>query len=205
MGTEQCIADHKETICGFTIQVKKPSDRYLDEFLRLKCARDMIGFKLFPNIKEITESFGIYNAVRTHLRELKLNDPNINLISVGDGRTPRTAATFAFRSAWQCWSIDPLLDRINNYHWNGIHRLITIQSNIEDIGREVFGKYIGILVHCHSHAKLSTSLSVLQNNFNIEAAISMPCCVPDDIGVPTHSYADWDVHSPKRTINIYRF
>lgn len=40
--------------------------RYLDEFVRCRCAPDLLARKLFPNAKEVTESFAAYAAVRKH-------------------------------------------------------------------------------------------------------------------------------------------
>ena len=37
------------------------------------------------------------------------DDAGVTLVAVGDGVTPRTAALFAFRTAWQTVAIDPLM------------------------------------------------------------------------------------------------
>ncbi|CAF3435354.1 unnamed protein product, partial [Rotaria sp. Silwood2] len=72
---------------------------YLDEFLQLRCASDLISMGLFPNAKEITETFAIWSALRRYIfPQLSTsttssidNDRNA-IIVVGDGMTPRTAA-----------------------------------------------------------------------------------------------------------------
>ncbi|HUS51341.1 MAG TPA: hypothetical protein VMZ91_14325, partial [Candidatus Paceibacterota bacterium] len=60
--------NYKETNSEVILQIKKPSLRYLNEFTRLKCGSDLLRSKVFPNAKEITESMGAYNALRTHLQ-----------------------------------------------------------------------------------------------------------------------------------------
>ena len=54
------------------------------------------------NAKELSESFACFNAARVHLAETFLpSDPHVTLLAIGDGLTPRTAALFAFRTAWR--------------------------------------------------------------------------------------------------------
>ena len=80
-------------------KVSRPSGKYLNSLVNLRCGPDMLLLRLFPNAKEVTESFGAYEAVAKHLRDFPRKDPNIRLVVVGDGHTPRTAATFAFSAA----------------------------------------------------------------------------------------------------------
>lgn len=86
--------------------------RYVDEFLGLRCAPELLEMRLFPNGKEITESMSAYSAARKYVSCLPgfaLNDPNVSVICVGDGHQPRTATLFAMRTAWSTYSVDPLL------------------------------------------------------------------------------------------------
>ena len=110
-------------------KVSRPSGKYLNSLVNLRCGPDMLLLRLFPNAKEVTESFGAYEAVAKHLRDFPRKDPNIRLVVVGDGHTPRTAATFAFRSAWECYSVDPVL---NNKKWD-VERLMCFRSRIQDM------------------------------------------------------------------------
>jgi hypothetical protein len=58
---------------------------------------------VFPNAKELTESFAANNAIRIHLAgEYTPGDERVTVIAVGDGNTPRTAALCAFLTKWQC-------------------------------------------------------------------------------------------------------
>ena len=72
--------------------------RHIDELIGCACFPDLLERKFFPNGKEITESAAAYHYVRWHLPRFALRDPDIAMVSVGDGHTPRTAAMFAFRS-----------------------------------------------------------------------------------------------------------
>ncbi len=49
--------------------------RYIEEFFKLnKSASDMLQLNVFPNAKEVTESYAAFNAVRTKLK-YDLSDP----------------------------------------------------------------------------------------------------------------------------------
>ena len=85
------------------------STRFIDTFLRWECGRYLLGLGLFPNVQEITESMACLEAIREHLHFVSLSDPDVCIVVVGDGRTPRTAALMAMRTKWQVVSIDPAL------------------------------------------------------------------------------------------------
>ena len=175
------------------------ANHYLDELTRLKCAPDMLKTRLFPNAKEVTESFGAYNAARTHLQDVApLGSPNVTCICVGDGFTPRTAATFAFRTAWQCVSIDPKL-RPRGY---SIDRLRVIPKRVEDVLLVTSNPVV--IVAVHSHVSLPESLACVPAA-PIVGVIAIPCCVPLELERPPDiEYADPNIWSPKRTVRIWR-
>ena len=82
--------------------------RYVNEMLRLGCAPELLRLRLFPDAKELTETFAVHEAVRSRLGgAYPLTDDTVTLVAVGDGNTPRTAALFAFLTRWHCVSIDP--------------------------------------------------------------------------------------------------
>jgi len=83
--------------------------RYINEFVKLKCAPDLLAWGVFPNAKEITESMAMYHAVKNYV-PFDLHDEEINLVVVGDGKSPRTAALFAVMTKWTCYSVDPKMD-----------------------------------------------------------------------------------------------
>jgi hypothetical protein len=174
--------------------------KYLVEFVTMSCAPDMLALRVFPNAKEISESFGAYDAVRCRLPEFGLKDPTVTVVAVGDGTTPRTAATFAMRSAWTCYSVDPLL-RGGIARWSAIKRLHIVPSKIEDV--RIDGDKV-IVIAVHSHARLDVTLRSITAR-EMLAVVAMPCCVPLLLDRPPDiEYDESGVISPCRTIKIWR-
>ena len=192
------------------VELNKSQDRlelwsrlsYVDEFLRMKCATDMMEHKLFPNSKEITESFGAYWAVCNWL-DVDRADPDIHIVAVGDGHAPRTAATFAFRSKWMCHSVDPLLR--GRESWNDIRRLTVNRMMIEEWRAPQNIKH-AVVVAVHSHAKLPASILPLQRaGCQKISIVAMPCCVPLELPgqEPDIEFVDERVASKKNEIRIW--
>lgn len=174
------------------------NSRYLDWLVTSKCGADMLENKLFPNAKEVTESFGCFNASK-HLGDgWEWNRPDISVFVVGDGHRPRTAATFALRSNWNALSIDPLL--VNKLY--PFKRLELKRAKIEDMPPvHMFGKVL--IVMPHSHAKVSDCLARIYGRKR--ALITLDCCVKNTFDVkPDLEYDDMDIWSPKRTIRIWK-
>jgi hypothetical protein len=93
---------------------KTSHSRYLTELLKLRCGSELVRLRVFPDAKELTESFAANNAARTYLcspgrvaEALDAKDPGVACLVVGDGNTPRTAALFAFLTKWHCIAVDP--------------------------------------------------------------------------------------------------
>ena len=172
--------------------------RYINEFVQLKCAPDLLNWKLFPNAKEITESMGIFHAVKRTI-DVPLSDNTVNLVCVGDGHTPRTAGLFAVMTNWNCYSIDPLMR--DKWVTNGkIKRLTVIKDRIENTPLEFDS--LTIIVLPHSHASLKEVLKNIQAP--VRHLVVMACCVPQDIpNVPYIGYWDTQIWSEKNTIKIY--
>jgi hypothetical protein len=173
---------------------------YFDELVKLKCGPDLLALQVFPNAKEITESFGAFNAVRNYVccDKIKLSDPNIDLFVVGDGVSPRTAATFAFRSGWNCYSIDPIM-RIKEYP---VKRLTLYAKKIEELNFETDN--IAIIVMVHSHAKLKDTLLHIKSKQE-RHLVTIPCCVPHEMAnKPYLGYMDSRILSEKNTVKIWR-
>jgi hypothetical protein len=153
--------------------------RYMDEFLGLGCAPDLIAAKVFPNAKELAESMAAFNAVRDYCvlrREskhrramcnerkgiLRFEDSSVTLVAVGDGTTPRTAVLFAFRTAWRCVSIDPALRTWENRPWAGIHRLEEYPKKVQDVTVNIIGNTSRVVVVAwHAHVPLHEALACL--------------------------------------------
>jgi len=173
------------------------SGRYLDEAVSSKCFVDMLALGMFPNAKEVTESFAIYNAVRQYC-PWKMNDPFITLVSIGDGKSPRTASVFAFRSAWQTVSVDP------RFGFNGPHprvkRLTLVKSKIEDWYFQ--SPHQVVIVACHSHAPWQIALERVRGSEVM--AVAMPCCYSHQLKIkPDYEYEDQACWSAKRRISIW--
>lgn len=189
------------------------NNRYIDEFIRDSRAPDMLRWKLFPNAKEITESFSIYAIVRDVLG-LDLADPTIAMLCVGDGRVPRTAATFALRSAWTCFSVDPAM----KVRWGAsfglsttiIPRLHAYRAKVLDVGgwypdeRHVRAFSQCVVVAVHSHASLRASVRVAQLLAPRVSVVSMPCCFKDDMDNADLIYDDMGVLSPHRRVYVWK-
>jgi hypothetical protein len=181
----------------------KQGTRYINEMMTCSCFPDLLRLKIFPNGKEITESCSAYNFFRQYYKEFDFSDPDVTIISVGDGCTPRTAGLFAFRSNWECISIDPNLKWSNTSSYDftaKVKRLTCIRERIEGCKNIHFKKLA--LVHVHSHASLEISC----NKFTADKRIvlAMPCCVPQvRERLPDFSYVDESIWSPQNKINVW--
>lgn len=190
----------------------KPAMKYMTEFLSMKCAPDLLAHDLFPNAKELAESMAAYAAVRKHLSAFPMDDPGTVLLSVGDGHVPRTAALFAYRTAWTCHSIDPCMRRLD---WGEkIQRLESWQAKAEDLigpmGSQ--GWPIGpeqatsvVIIGVHTHARWDAMLRLVAPSMLRVALVVMPCCEPEALppGGFDRSYDDEGIPSPDRTIYVY--
>lgn len=219
MKSYECLQEVSESHDSFSLVVKKPSKKYFDEFLRSHCSLDLLSLELFPNSKEITESFAAYNAVRKHLWSCFSPDDNaVTLVVVGDGRTPRTAATFAFRTKWYCISVDPALNRDKIQIWESkIQRLHCFANTIQDFSNAKITSEKMVVVAVHAHVRIEEILNAV--DCTLLGLVSNECCVPQKID-PRHllsphslrqslllqlsvEYDDWGIWSPKRTIKVW--
>lgn len=180
----------------FNRNAKKYNSLYLNQFIQLKCGIDLLSLGLFPNAKEITESFAAYEATMNYLPFHPKYD-KVNVVAVGDGHKPRTAATFAFRTSWNCYSVDPEL--IIGERLDRVKRLKCFKSKVEDIQLEFDEPTIIVCVH--NHAKLKECVKSIRSPDRW--IISMPCCFKDNFGIPTICYKDNNVWSEKNFVNIY--
>lgn len=170
---------------------------YLDYFIKLKCAPDLLAAKLFPNVKEISETLTAYTAVRRVVGTQRLGDKSITLIDVGSGVNPRTAAFFACMTAWQTIAIDP------NLRQSGPHRIRRVEQmkkRIEDVTIETSG--LAVIVAVHAHVDLGKTLMAVESHGMI--VVAMPCCVPLTLPIePAYDYEDQACLSKKRRVLIW--
>jgi len=178
------------------------SSYYIDQFIRFKASADMLAWGLFPKAKEITESLSAYYAV-VQSSGFDLSDPNVQVLVVGDGGTPRTGTVFACMTGWQVHSVDPEFNPKKK--WDEIQRLKWYKSRIEDLKFD-FGTSPVVLVHVHSHARLDASLASI-TGIGPRFIYAMQCCVTQKItGHEPHDvYTDRFVWSPLREVKIWSF
>jgi len=178
-------------------QQKKNRSKYIDWLIRSKCGADLLAAGLFPNAKEVTESFACFEATM-HLGEgFEWNNPEVVVFVVGDGHKPRTAATFACRTKWQAHSIDPVLTpRLYKFD-----RMYTHRKKIEDTNG--FAAANVLIVMPHSHAKIDDCLTKIQGNKR--AVITLDCCVKNSLSVkPDVEYVDENIWSPMNIVRVWK-
>lgn len=181
--------------------MKHPSARtvpakYLNALLGSKAGARLVVAGLFPNVKEVTESYAARQALRFFQDDFPPGDPDIVLVAVGDGTTPRTAATFATTTAWRCHSVDP---RLRDSHW-AIDRLTVHRCRVEDVAFEASR---AVLVMVHAHVDARTALRSV-NAADI-LVIALPCCVQHQISAkPTLQYRDTNIGSPQNEVVLWR-
>ena len=167
--------------------------RYIDEFLSLKCAEDLIAHKIYPNAKEITESFSVLHALRTYLnssskdpshRDYHFENSNVTAVVIGDGSTPRIASLLCFITKWNSvYSVDPMLNIKKNRSWNKIRHLKCKRSKIEDLTIKIERDHNVVVLLMHSHVLLDRSLESLcftdgedRKSKSKIAVVTVPCC-----------------------------
>lgn len=187
----------------FTIPV--PTTRYVDQFLRLRCREELAENELFPNAKELTESFAAADAA-LHRTGVNPRSTEVTAIVVGDGSTPRTAATLALRSNWHVVSVDPALRLDRMAAWKRpIARLDLLAVPIERISAVLSGPTL--LVAVHAHVRLERAMrAVQQQGADVVAAVAISCCGFEH-NAPglrlLEDYEDWGIWSPERRVQVW--
>lgn len=180
---------------------------YVDKFLGMRCAADLLAARLFPNGKEISESMAALAAIRKHVCPLGIdtNDTSVALVVVGDGIKPKTAALFAFMTKWQCFSIDPLLaeqrERPVTYNGVKIDRLQIIPKLVQELRFDLTRFDHVIICMVHSHATTQNVLDGLV--FRIAHVVAIPCCVAQEpMSKQLVEYTDEAIWSPKNRVIV---
>ena len=182
----------------------KPMMKYINSFLGLACSVDMLTWKIYPNAKELSESMGCFEALRNHIigppehSPFQLNDPTVKCICPGDGASPSTGAMVAMRSAWEVYSVDPLIK--DKKEWKNIKRLNIVQKRIEDFSIEAEK---AVILAVHNHSKLIDCVKAVKNAKHI-SIIAIPCCVRQELYVkPDLEKFDRGIWSPQNKILIW--
>ena len=181
------------------------SVRYVTEFMQLGCATELLQNNLFPDAKELSESFGAFNAWRNHLSTtFRADDDDVTLISVGDGQTPRTAALFAYRTKWQCIAVDPEMNEKGQTY--DIQRLQHFRAKIEELRIKTKR---ALIVMVHAHVSLEATLASITTSDGTCGCIALPCCNwyaaidTDHHPKVTPEYQDMSIFSPHRSARIW--
>lgn len=186
--------------------------RYTDELLSLRCAPQLLTLRLFPDAKELSESFACFHAARSRLSaRFAASDPAVTMLAIGDGLTPRTAALFAFRTAWTCIAIDPLMREPDRWA-SEVERLCAVRATVQAAGEAGGGWEADrvLLVLPHAHVGLKTCLRHVRWRAAL-AAVVMPCCnwygadSTDGVGPPAFEEEDGGVVSPHRLVRVWEW
>ena len=186
--------------------------RYLDQFFKLHAAPNLVA--LFPNPKEVTESFGALEGIR-HLQKMELcpsmHDPEVTVIVPGDGHVPRTGALITHLSNWEVISIDPVIrceGRGETIYKGILHKnLSCYKAKIQDLPKTKTKK-TAIILAVHSHALLQDCVDKLDGYENL-CIVTIDCCVPQHFKYsgkevrPVKEYRDIAIWSPKNEIKLW--
>jgi len=205
MGKKQVVMTVNDHLNHTDVCIKKPTTRYLDRYITSKASVDIQKLELFPNAKEITES---YAAIQQAARLAHPGDASVCFVSIGDGVAPRTAGLAAFHSRWNCISIDPNA----NYktRWENIERLTILRQKIEVVADLTLPSHITtMIIACvHSHAPWEEVKKFIQRYPTLESIhlIAIPCCVPipPNWPKPTIDTYDWGIWSPERQVLVWK-
>ncbi len=185
---------------------RQPTDRMINEFLRLGCAPGLLATGVFPNAKELSESMGAFESVRQGLIEADradlLGDPNVVFYDIGSGRVPRTAVLAAFRSRWKCVAVDPMLAPASDL-LRQVERLHLAPVKVEDYTPAAADVAKMAVVTCvHHHASLSATCGALRLAERPGyCLVSIPCCFVDDLDPGWDQVREnWGIRSPRRTV-----
>lgn len=196
------------------LTMRRPTTRYLDRFLRLRCAGQVIEYGLAPNAKEVTESMAASEAA---IRRTGVDpaDPKVVAVCIGDGVTPRTAGLLSLRTAWTCVSIDPALRTESLAEkWRSVDRLYTLPLRIETAPKiaSVLAvmpndrAILVVLVHAHVSLEVAMRSQALEGH-RVVGVVAIPCCGfvhhTEDL-VLTEDKEDWGIWSEHRRVMIWQ-
>lgn len=184
---------------ALVLKVHTRHSRYINEFIGLKCAPDLLALKLFPNAKEITESFSAWHAIKRYCGIELIKDRKVLAVDVACGTMPRTAALLAHLTPWSCHAVDPKV-RADRTSLQRVRRLQCHQSTIQDFPVVHHGTVVMTAVH--PHVKVKDLLGAVRAPRTV--LVSIECCVPQRYREPPAlEYQDQFCWSPKRTVRVW--
>ena len=184
-------------------------NRYLNEFIRLKCAPDLLKYKIFPNTKEITETIGGFNAYRKFfMSTFQPSDEDITVITPGDGVCARTATFFAHLTKFHCIAVDPLT-RGNTQ--NKVYRVDEFKMRGEDFRWDSKDNpYLRpkkvLIVGVHAHLQPSDLVFNMGGSL-MTGIIWIPCCfkIPKKVeNSADYVYFDQHIQSPANKVFVWK-
>ena len=149
---------------------------YMDEFLRLKCAVDVlnvvnpIGNK---PVKEISESMAIIKGMKRVVFRVKPN--TYSLFDVGAGNAITSVLAQHLLPLSCSWAIDK---RLRNRNWSKVNQFIYCEVNFKDFMEEPrISPTPVIMIGVHSCKELSKEIiNAFNENLYIKHLFLMPCC-----------------------------
>ena len=119
---------------------------YIDKVFSLRCFVNLVQLQVFPDAKDISESYGVLQAVirkglapdgvvaRGTSTRAQEKREGVLCFCIGDGSTARTATLASFLTNWHAVSVDPGLRR----EWagkepHGVRRLRGYAAKFEDV------------------------------------------------------------------------
>lgn len=158
--------------------------KYINRFISQNSSADMMGMELFPNVKEILESYSFLYLVEEKLSKwdnnIQKSNPNIHCIVVGDGTKPRTAATMCFNTKWKVWSIDPEL-RIELQWEEHIRNLSCVDEKIQDVWVNQGEPEVVLIFLPHSHAPVQECWNNIYKDHPNKWLVKLECCTKDEL------------------------
>lgn len=155
--------------------------RYVQEFLRLKCAGDVLNVcsPLGNNThKEITESMGMIKRIKG----LFISNPMIyNLIDLCAGNALTSVLAVHLLPVKYAYAIDK---RPRDRKWSNAKRFEYLTRNIFDSEIEKYIDDKSVVISIHACGDLSVKIIDLYKNSKAKALFLMPCCV----GKMRHKY-----------------
>ncbi len=199
----------------FKFAIKKITYQHLNYFFtkyqkqQSQIKNVLLAIKLFPNVKEQSESVA---AIMAYKKYLKKYDNTIVFV-VGDGVTPRTGFLFALETNIKhVISIDPIMhDEWVEAEDSLPMNLVAYKCKIEDLNLELFDwncfDHV-VVVAVHAHVSFEMYLDCILQKKPSATVIAIPCCVPLKATHPDltliDTYQDYNILSPDRTVRIWQ-
>jgi len=183
-----------------------PHSQYFTRLLDLSCGPELLSHQLWPDAKELSESFACSEAVFRFIMNKVPSNTNWNgpgdkcVVCVGDGNTPRTAALFAYqlksRNFW-CYAIDPQLNldpeadaakhvtstSPDTPGGTSVNSLGSTYKGIDNLMvhrgpvEEVFlNCKVCVIVMMHAHVSMDQVMNSVSKDCEYVAVVACPCC-----------------------------